>query len=638
MLGHALIVLVGGLSLDAAAQTLPWTPTTAGPNGVAATRTPTYNWSAVYPATSYDLRVETGGGGAVFTNNYPLGDAGCAGGVGACGVTPAVQLANGAAFRWSVRAINSAGSSDWSAPTGFTVLALPQAPVPIAPQGIITAAPTFVWAAAPDAAEYELLVTGSPGWEYLLSLSQAGCPTNTGTCSYTPPDLFSDPYGHAWLVRGANFVGYGPTSHQVPIFVVSPDGRPAPPYPQTPVGTVTTLTPQFLWIPTIGSTGYTLRLMSSGNVVIEDSLTLSQALCPTNGILCGYTPAVQLANGTTYQWQVAASNAAGSSAYGEAATFTTSGSAVPAPPVLGQPGGNIPTVTPMFLWTPSQFATAYVLRVQEGVPAGATVIDETLTLAQALCPANTGACGFVPTAPLLEGTVYIWKVAARNAAGTGPFSAYGAFTTPMGGPPPVPNPGAPNGSAAESTPMFLWSPAQGATHYDWRVRTPAGAEVVSASLTLSLALCPTNVGACGYVPPAPLSPATAYMWSVQARNASGASGFSADVAFSVANAAAIPLVPMPGNPSGPIGTLQPMLLWTPSSNATAYTVRVMAGSSILFGPTLTLAEALCAANSGACGYTVPAQLAPATEYTWQVSASSAAGASAFSAPRRFFTP
>ena len=82
----------------------------------------------------------------------------------------------------------------------------------------------------------------------------------------------------------------------------------------------------------------------------------------------------------------------------------------------------------MFLWTPAPGATGYTLQVFTG--AGALVSSTPLTLVEAQCPRNTGACGYTLPSALARRSAYTWRVSGSNAAGTGPYSASVAFVTP----------------------------------------------------------------------------------------------------------------------------------------------------------------------------------------------------------------
>jgi hypothetical protein len=401
-----------------------------------------------------------------------------------------------------------------------------------------------------------------------------------------------------------------------------------------PSGTVSTARPTFTWNAVPDATAYNLLIQTtSGAQVSFTAVTAAAAGCSAGTGTCSAPSPVALVD-APYYWFMTAQNSAGSSTWSTARAFTVS-TAVPVPPAptLGQPSGIITTLTPTFLWNPAAGATSYTLRVQTN--AG-TVINMALTLAQALCPKNSGACAYAATAPLAANTVHTWQVAASNGTGSSAFSAATSFTTPSNVAPAAPVAGSPSGVVTTTTPQFLWTPAPGATGYTLQVMNSGGALVGSTSLDLVRALCPRNTGACGFTFPAAFA-AGVYTWQVRAENAIGVSAFTAPLAFTISGNA-VPAAPVLGSPSGSITMLTPMFLWNPAPNATSYTLRLMSGGTTVLTQALTLAQALCPKNTGACGYTAPSALASGTAYTWQVSASNSAGSSPYSATATFFTP
>jgi hypothetical protein len=632
----------GSLTGNCTGASPPAAPTTTSPTGTITTTTPTYSWSAVSGATSYDLLVQTPAGADVFLVNYTISAAGCSSGTGSCTAAPANALSNGVSYYWFVRARNAAGASGWSAFRAITVNTStgPAAPVPSQPNGAIaTLTPMFLWTPSPGATSYDLLVTGTGGFSLNLTLSQAGCPTNVGACGYTPSSPLTAGTSYTWQVRGNNASGSGPYSSPMS-FSTPVSTAPAVPVPSQPNGTITNTTPMYFWTPSPGATSYTVQLNGPGG--FTTALSLAQSGCPSNLGACGYVQPVPLA-ASGYTWQVRANNAGGSSAFSAPMAFTVAGVSVPAPPVLGQPNGAISTLTPMYLWTPSPGATGYMLQVS--TLGGLVVINQALTLSQAGCPANVGACGLTPATALTAGTAYTWTVSASNSGGSSAFSAPRAFNTAGGGsPPPVPVPGSPNGgtvtlASPAELPFLLWTPAPGATAYTVLLQAVDGMPLLTQTYSLAAASCPTNVGACGVMYPYGYVSGTGYQWSVRSENSFGASIYSTARPFTIvytSSPASAPATPAPGAPSGAGSTLTPMYLWTPSVNATSYTVQVQRGSTLVFSTQLTLAQASCPTNAGACGYVGPS-LSAGTSYTWSVAASNSAGASAFSAPRAFST-
>ena len=279
---------------------------------------------------------------------------------------------------------------------------------------------------------------------------------------------------------------------------------------------------------------------------------------------------------------------------------------------------------------PSPRAASYTL-----VLSGAGGFTITLTLLQASCPTNAGACGYVQPTPLANGG-YTWQVRANNSAGSSAYTSPVAFTVANGvSLPPAPVLGQPNGTISTLTPMYLWTPAPGATAYTLRVSLVGGAVVINQALSLTQAGCPTNAGACGLTPATSLTAGTAYTWTVSAGNSAGNGPFSAPTPFSTAGGGSPPPVPAPGSPNGGTVTLAtpadlPFLLWTPAPGATAYTVRLHAADgTVLSTRSYSLSAASCPTNVGACGVMFAYSYASGTGYQWSVRAENSFGMSAF---------
>jgi len=413
------------------AATPPAQVTTVSPSGTIANARPTFTWNAVNGATAYNLLIRTSAGATVSYTAVTSAAAGCSAGTGPCSTPSPVALADGN-YEWSISAQNSAGVSPWSTSRAFTVSvtpAVPATPAPGNPVGTIaTLTPMYLWTPSPGATSYNVRVqnaTGTLVTNVTLTLAQALCPKNTGACGYTQTTPLADNVAHTWRVSATNSGGTSALSAPRSFTPSVAATVPAVPVPGSPGGTITTLSPMYLWTPSPGATSYTVRVMDGATPVFTTALTLVEALCPRNTGACGYTSPVTLTSGRTYTWQVSAGNSAGTSAFSAATSFTPAVSTTaPPPPVLGNPSGAISTPAPMYLWNPSPGATSYTIRVMSGAN---TLVSTTLTLAQALCPTNAGACGFASPSALPPGA-YTWQVSAANSAGTSAFSAPTVFT------------------------------------------------------------------------------------------------------------------------------------------------------------------------------------------------------------------
>lgn len=85
------------------------------PTGTIATTTPTFEWQGDLLATEYWLVVYNETTGQIVHNQPGItpADAACAGG-GTCSYAPAITLVTGDAYRWLLKASNSAGAAQWS--------------------------------------------------------------------------------------------------------------------------------------------------------------------------------------------------------------------------------------------------------------------------------------------------------------------------------------------------------------------------------------------------------------------------------------------------------------------------------------------------------------------------------------------
>ncbi|RZL47658.1 MAG: TetR/AcrR family transcriptional regulator, partial [Pedobacter sp.] len=98
-------------------------PTTISPSGSINAVNPPFTWNASAGATGYLLSITTGAT-AYFAANYSAGELGCASGSGICSANPTMPLVAGVNYSWSVKALNTAGSSAASASKSVIVNAV----------------------------------------------------------------------------------------------------------------------------------------------------------------------------------------------------------------------------------------------------------------------------------------------------------------------------------------------------------------------------------------------------------------------------------------------------------------------------------------------------------------------------------
>jgi photosystem II stability/assembly factor-like uncharacterized protein len=396
-------------------------------------------------------------------------------------------------------------------------------------------------------------------------------------------------------------------------------GSPPPPPPPAPL----------LASPASGSSGQPTALTLSWNassgatsyhVQVSASSSFSPLVADQSGVTSTSYSISGLQNGTTYYWQVNASNANGTSAYSSAWNFATAASLPPPPaaPVLASPAsGSTGQPTALTLsWNASSGATSYHLQVSTSSSFSPLTVDQ-----NGLTGTSYSVSG------LANGTTYYWRASASNSGGTSAYSTAWNYTTTASLPPP---PAAPvlaspaSGSASQPTALTLsWNASSGATSYHLQVSTSSSFSPLTVDQT---ALTGTSYSVSG------LANSTTYYWRASAANSGGASAYSSAWTFTTAP----PAVQPPAAPtlSAPAygSTGQPTALslsWYASSGATSYHLQVSTSSS--FSPLTVDQNGLTATSYSVSG------LSNSTVYYWQVSASNSGGTSAYSGVWNFTT-
>jgi hypothetical protein len=317
-----------GLSINVNANP-PATPTLVSPSGTVATTTPTYKWNASAGSTWYYLLVENASGASVVAESHTVSDLGCAAGTGTCSWTPTTALTNGSSYTWFVYAANASGTSAWSTGDSITVgtAAPPATPTLVSPSGTITTTtPAYTWNASAGSTWYELLVENASGASVISeshAVSDLGCATGTGTCAWTPTTALTNGSSYTWFVYAANAAGTSSWSAGDSITVGAASGPPATPTLVSPTGSVSTLTPTYVWHASAGATWYSLLVANSaGTTVVAENHNASDLGCGAGTGTCSWTPTTSLAHGGSYTWYVYAANAAGTSSWSAGSSIT----------------------------------------------------------------------------------------------------------------------------------------------------------------------------------------------------------------------------------------------------------------------------------------------------------------------------
>ena len=251
------------------------------------------------------------------------------------------------------------------------------------------------------------------------------------------------------------------------------------------------------WVAAAGATSYN----------VKRSATSGAETTVTNLASTGYTD-LGLTNGTTYYYVVSAVGATGEST--NSTEVSTSPTGLPPAPTGLTANAGTGYVT--LVWQPAP-GTSPTYNVKRSTSAGTEV---TIT--------NVPATGYTDS-NVVNGTTYYYKVSAVTSYGEGANSGE-VYATPTS----VAAPPAPTGLTA--TPGYsqiglVWTAAAGATGYNIKRSTTAGAEVTIASVTT------TNYTDAGVIN------GTNYFYVVSAVNAGGQGANSTEVS-------AIPLAPGSG--------------------------------------------------------------------------------------------
>ncbi len=361
-----------------------------------------------------------------------------------------------------------------------------------------------------------------------------------------------------------------------------PPGAPtlvSPSNGQTSVPTSTTLS----WNAVSGAVTYRVQVATSSNftsgIIVDDSTqtTLSRNIGP-------------LQNGTQYFWRVNASNPGGAGLYSTVSNFTTVVALPAAPGLTSPPDGalNI-TLSPTLAWNSTPTAVTYRLQVaRDSLFTTLVADDSTITTTSR------------QVGPLLPITLYYWRVRAKNAAGSGPYSARFGFTTTAA--PPAPFLILPLDSATRvsNTPTMTWQRIASATGYHLQI-------AVDPAFTTLIVNDSTILDSVKTVSPLPYG--ARLLWRVRSRNTSGASAFSSARAFTVMlEPPAMPVQIAPGNNATNVAVTL-ILRWSNTSLASGYHLQIARDTLMtnIFLSDTTVSDSI-----------VNVQVAPSTAYFWRV--------------------
>ncbi len=361
-----------------------------------------FQWNAVSGANKYELEVVDKSNSA-FVVKTILDD-----------VTSSLQrgfTSDASSYKWRVRAGSTEGWGPWSDYRHFINGNAPAGPVltyPLNNEIVSGDRVTFEWNPAPGADRYELLIQydTAAGTEYrriMVGYVHASRQT----------DFPNDGSNFRWSVRSGNANGWGEFTTPSRKFT---NGLPfSAPVLQTPAaystqgGTSVT----FTWDTVLTAARYNLEVVDARTGVTKNSeFPTANSLA-----LTGFPN-----DGSEYKWRVRAGDSSRWGAWSPYRYFIneTIAAGAPSAPSLLSPAINATAATPTveFKWTTSSGALNYQLQVVR-VSGGAVVVDVNF----GAIVTSSAQSGFP-----VDGSEFLWRVRAGNAANWGPWSFYRGFT------------------------------------------------------------------------------------------------------------------------------------------------------------------------------------------------------------------
>jgi hypothetical protein len=493
-----MILLVFLITSGVFAQSTPPTLLTPPNHSTNVSLYPTFSWTAVPNATSYQLQVFQGPTTVLDINLATTSYT----------VITAI-LSPSTYYYWHVIAMGPTPQTSNSFDFTTTVL-VPVAPVLLTPANNSTNVSltlTLDWNTSIGAATYCLQVSTDPNFGSTV-INICGL-VNSGYA--VPTGFLLNSTLYYWRVNATNPGGTSGWS-EAWNFTTAP----APPPMTTlvlPANNATGVTQPvtFKWRKLPTATSYHIQVSLNATftaVVVDDDAADTVYTIPQGGL-----------SGTTiYYWHVLGSNAGGPGPYADPPFHFTTAVAPPAPPVLTNPPNHqvaVPITGQVFSWNSSAGATSYRIQISLSPTFSSTVVNQ-VTGASTTYTHNTPA--------LLNNTTYYWRVNATNAGGTGNWSTVWDFTTIEATLPAPVLLSPPNSSInVPLTPIMNWTLVSGATAYRLQIST---------SPSFNTYVLNTTVQAPPYtVPSGILTGYTNYYWRVASINGGGTGANSASWTF-----------------------------------------------------------------------------------------------------------
>lgn len=442
--------------------------------------TPTFKWTAVDGAATYEI----------WVNNQTTGQSKVvyATGLTETTFTATTPLTVGHVYIWTVRAVHANGAAGlWSAHQLFTVTS-PQSAAPpslASPDHSTDTTPTLRWSEITGAARYHV-------WVNDVTTGQIGViyDTHVADASYTPTTPLIPGHTYVWTVRAFNENGAAGEWASAQRFTISKLGMPQLDAPESATSDTT---PEFAWSAVAGAARYHLWV---------NDLTTGQSGVIYQTHLAGtrFTPTTPLVVGHRYVWTVRAFNGDGAPGdWAQNRTFTVTELSAP---TLTSPGFTQINTQPTFAWQAVPGAAKYDVWVNDLTTGRSGVIRNP----------NVIGTSYTATTSLVAGHQYLWTVRAiRDDGSAGRWAAHQTFVVSA-----APTIQSLTSTATQTTPTFQWSAVPGAVRYDLWVNdlTTGQAQVIRNR----------NIANTAFTPATPLKAGHRYIWTVRGIDANGQGG------------------------------------------------------------------------------------------------------------------
>jgi len=511
----------------------PATPVPSSPanGGYVPALRPTLAVGVVPGATSYEFRVYNQAGSTLIRSGTSSG----------ASWTLDIDLANNTAYQWDCRAVNLGGPGGYFSPRWtFTVLLLPNTPVPTAPANgatVATLTPTLSVGAVPTATLYRFNV-------YRQSNGSLQRTADVAANSWTVNPALNDGWAYTWECAAYNASGWG--SFFSPRWSFTATTTPPAPNPTAPAngGVVNALTPTLRVDAIMGCDLYEFRVYDAGGNLIRG---------PQQVASNSWTVGPALSDNASYSWDCRARTALNvwGACFSPRWAFTVI-LLPPAPTQVSPPNASIvTTLRPTLQVQGVTGATQYEFRVLQG----ATVVRTGLSASNA----------WTLDADLASNTTYNWDCRAKNGGGWGPRCAQWSFSVYLVPSAPVPTTPANGSTVATLQPQLRVNGITGCTQYHFRVYDAAN------NLVVEDASSPTSFWT---VPVGALEYGKTYCWDCRAYNPAGWGPFF-DPRWSFAVSSTPPAPVQISPPDGSIvSTLAPQLVVGRVIGGTAYRFRI----------------------------------------------------------------